>query len=163
MKRNLSLIIAFALVIGANALSAMAEPDASALAPVTNFFSDYNKNDIAKASTLFLEELSVTDAFPPFYWQGRNAFKNWMAGLKTFNTKNKYTDYDFKVGKPLTQEVDADHANVIVPLVLDLKHGGKPERIDGLVNVVLQKSHDVWKIAALTWTTKSSGPIAASE
>jgi hypothetical protein len=126
MKRNLSVIFALALVIGANTLSAMAESDASTLAPVTNFFSDYNNNDIAKASILFLEELSVTDAFPPVYWQGRNAFKDWMADLETFNTKNKYTDYDFKVGKPLAQEVDADRANVIVPLVLDLKHGGKP-------------------------------------
>jgi hypothetical protein len=45
-----------------------------------------------------------------------------MADLETFNTKNKYTDYAFKVGKPLTQEVDADRANVIVPVVLDLKH-----------------------------------------
>jgi hypothetical protein len=79
-----------------------------------------------------------------------------MADLETFNTINKYTAYDFKVGKPLTQEIDADRANVIVPVVLDLKHSGKTERFDGLVNVVLQKSHDGWKIAGLTWTTKSS-------
>jgi hypothetical protein len=84
MKRNLPVIFALAPVIGANSLSAMAESDASTLAPVTNFFSDYNKNDIAKASTLFLEELSVTDAFLPFYWQGRDAFKNWMADLRNF-------------------------------------------------------------------------------
>jgi hypothetical protein len=41
-----------------------------------------------------------------------------------------------------------------VPAVLDLKERGKPNRYDGLANVVLLKTADVWKIAAFTWTTK---------
>jgi len=154
MKRYPSVLVAFALVI-ANSLIVRAESDASALAPVAKFFSDYNTHDIAGASALFVEEPSVTDGFPPFCWQGRHAFKQWMADLDKFNTENKYTAYDFKVGKPLTQEIKGDRANVIVPVALDLKHSGKPERFDGLVNVVLQKTHDVWKIAAFTWTTKA--------
>jgi hypothetical protein len=49
------------------------DSDASPLAPVTNFLSDFNKNDMAVASALFLQELSVTDAFQPYHWQGKNA------------------------------------------------------------------------------------------
>jgi hypothetical protein len=69
-----------------------------------------------------------------------------MSALDSYNTRNRYTDYDFKVGKPLMYEVEGKHANVIVPVVLDLRHDGKPERFDGLVNVVLQASRDSWKI-----------------
>jgi hypothetical protein len=60
----------------------------------------------------------------------------------------------FKVGKPLTYDVEGEHANVIASVVLDLKHDGKPERFDGLVNVVLQGSRDPRRITAFTWTTK---------
>jgi ketosteroid isomerase-like protein len=68
--------------------------------------------------------------------------------------RNKDTDFKSTVGKPLTQVVVGDRANVIVPVVLDLKERGKPNRYDGLANVVLLKTADVWKIAAFTWTTK---------
>ena len=77
-----------------------------------------------------------------------------MADLVNFNTANKYTDYDFRPGKPLSQDVEGERANVVIPVVLDLKHDGKPDRFDGLVNVVLEKTNNSWKIIALTWTTK---------
>jgi hypothetical protein len=117
---------------------AAVEPNSPALAPVTTFFAYYNRHDIHAASAFFDQDSSVTDAFPPFRWRGKNAFTEWMSDLDSYNTSNRYTDYDFKVGKPLTNDVEGGHANVIVPVVLDLKHDGKPERFDGLVNVVLQ-------------------------
>ncbi len=67
MKRSISVMITLAFVIGANTLSAGAESDTSAVvAVVKNLFSDVNKNDIAGASVLFVEQPSVTDAVPPF-------------------------------------------------------------------------------------------------
>jgi len=72
----------------------------------------------------------------------------------TDSAKNKYTDFNFTVGKPLSQVVAGDHANVIVPVVLDLKGRGKPKRYEGLVDAVLTKTDHTWKIAAFTWTTK---------
>ena len=72
-----------------------------------------------------------------------------MADLATDSAKNKDTDFKFTVGKPLTQVVVGDRANVIVPVVLDLKERGKPNRYDGLANVVLLKTADVWKIGPL--------------
>jgi hypothetical protein len=77
-----------------------------------------------------------------------------MASLDVFNAKNKYTDYDFKAGKPLTQDIEGARANVVVPVVPELKHAGKPDRFDGLVNAVLKKTNNSRKIIALTWTTK---------
>ncbi|MBV8362289.1 MAG: hypothetical protein JO189_30795 [Deltaproteobacteria bacterium] len=71
-----------------------------------------------KALAFFLKDLSVTDAFPPFYWHGRNAFKNSMSDLETFNSENRYIDYDFEIGQPLAREVEVDRANVVAPIVL---------------------------------------------
>jgi hypothetical protein len=42
----------------------------------------------------------------------------------------------------LTQVVVGDRANVIVPVVLDLKERGKPNRYDGFANVVLLREND---------------------
>jgi hypothetical protein len=155
MKRSISVMIALAFVIGANILSANAESDTSAaVAVVTTLLSNITRNDQDGASKLFVEQPDVTDAFPPFRWHGTTAFKEWMADFPTDSAKNKDTDFKFTVGKPLTQVVVGDRANVIVAVVLDLKERGKPNRYDGLANVVLLKTADVWKIAAFTWTTK---------
>ena len=155
MKRTISVMIALALAIVANTLSAHAESDTSAaVTVVTALFSTINRNDQGGASKLFIEQPDVTDAFPPFHWHGTTAFKEWMADFATDSAKNKDTDFKFTVGKPLTQVVVSDRANVIVPVVLDLKERDKPNRYDGLANVVLLKTGDAWKIAAFTWTTK---------
>ena len=95
---------------------------------------------------------SVTDAVPPWHWEGTTAFKDWMADLAIYCTKHQDTDLKFTLAKPLSQEVDGDHGNVIVPLVLDFKEGGKPVRANGLANVVLLKNRETWKISAFTFT-----------
>jgi hypothetical protein len=64
-------------------------------------------------------------------------------------------DLKFTLAKPLSQEFDGDHGNVIVPLVLDFKEGGKPLRANGLANVVLLKNRETWKIPAFTFTQQS--------
>jgi hypothetical protein len=144
MKTTTSLLV-LVLAIGL-ILPAWAESDPAVLRPATSFFTNYNQHDIQGASTLFVEEPSITDAFPPFHWEGKGAFRKWMADLDNFNTANKYTDYDFKPGKPLSQDVEGERANVVIPVVLDLKHDGKPDRFDGLVNVVLEKTNNSWKM-----------------
>ena len=152
MKTTISLLV---LVLAIGPIHpAWAESDPAVLTAATSFFIDYNQHDIEAVSTLFVEEPSITDAFPPFHWEGKGAFSKWMADLDNFNTANKYTDYDFKPGKPLSQDVEGERANVVIPVVLDFKHDGKPDRFDGLVNVVLEKTNNSWKIIALTWTTK---------
>jgi hypothetical protein len=49
---------------------------------------------------------------------------------------------------------DGDRANVVVPDVVAFKERSKPVRYNGLANVVLLKTGDIWKIVAFTWTTK---------
>jgi hypothetical protein len=64
-----AIIFVFVFLILELTSVAAAESNSSALAPVTTFFADYNKHDIQAASALFDQELSLTDAFPPFHWR----------------------------------------------------------------------------------------------
>jgi len=77
---------------------------------------------------------------------------DWMADLATYCKKHEDADFKFTLAKPLSQEVDGDHGNVIMPLTLDYKERGKPVRANGLANVVLLKNHETWKILAFTFT-----------
>jgi len=159
-------MIAIIFLFGANTLDAIAQPDGSdVLSVVTTFFAEANAHNVGcgglgeripidkgAASALFVEQPSVTDVVSPWHWEGKTAFKDWMADLATFCTKHKDTPVRFTLAKPLSQEVDGDHGNVIVPLLLNFKEGGKAVRAKGLANVVLLKNHETWKISAFTFT-----------
>ena len=166
LKRSRSVMIALVFLFGANIPGALSQTDGSGMASVvTTFFTEANAHNIGcgglgdrsqidkgAASALFVEQPSVTDAVPPWHWEGTRAFKDWMADLAIYCTKHEDTDLKFTLAKPLSQEVDGDRGNVIVPLVLDFKEGGKPLRANGLANVVLLKNRETWKISAFTFT-----------
>ena len=168
LKQNRSVMIALVLLFGANIPRASAQSDNPAIVKVvTSFFAEANTHNIGcgglgdhsqidkgVAAALFVERPSVTDVVPPWHWEGKSAFKDWMADLATYCTEHDDADLKFTLAKPLSQEVENDHGNVIVPLGLDFKEGGKPVHADGLVNVVLVKKHDTWKIIAFTFTQK---------
>ena len=168
MKRSRPIMIALVLLFGANIPRALAQTDNPAIVSVVTIFfaeanthnlgcgglGDHSQIDKGAAAALFVERPSVTDVVPPWHWEGRTAFKEWMADLATYCTKHDDADLKFTLAKPLSQEVEGDHGNVIVPLGLDFKEGGKPVHADGLVNVVLVKKLDAWKIIAFTFTQK---------
>jgi hypothetical protein len=166
LKRSRSVMIALFFLFGANMPGAVAQTDGSGMVSVvTTFFTEANAHNIGcgglgdpgqidkgAASALFVDRPSVTDVVPPWHWEGTTAFKDWMADVATYCTRHEDTDFKFTLGKPLHQEVDGDRGNVIVPLVLDFKEGGKPLRAKGLANVVLLKNRETWKISAFTFT-----------
>lgn len=159
-------MIASVFLFGANIPAAIAQTDGSGMVSVvTTFFGEANAHNIGcgglgdrtwsdkgAASALFVKQPSVTDAVPPWHWEGTTAFKDWMADLAIYCKKHEDTDLKFTLAKPISQEVDGDHGNVIVPLVLNFKERGKPLRANGLANVVLLKNRETWKISAFTFT-----------
>ena len=156
MMKVIVLVFVFLLTLELPSL-AVGKSDLSPLETVTTFFADWNTGEIRAASKLFDQEPSVTDAFPRFHWQGKKAFREWFSDLDIYNQSQGFTNYDFEVGTPLTNDVEGALANVIVPVVLNLKHDDRPESFTGLVNVVLQRNRASWKITALTWTDNQPG------
>lgn len=166
MKRIESIIIALVFLLGVSISVATAQADGSdVVSVVTTFFTEANAHNIGcgglgdrgqidrgTVSALFVGRPSVTDAVPPWHWEGTTAFKDWMADLAIYCRKHQDADLKFTLGEPVSHEVDGDHGNVIVPLVLDYKEGGKPMHANGLANVVLVKNRETWKISAFTFT-----------
>ena len=159
-------MVALIFLLGANVPFSIAQTESSAIVGVvTKFFAEANAHNIGcgglgerdpidqgAASALFVKQPSVTDAFPPWHWEGTTAFKDWMAAAASYCIKHQDAPLTFMVGKPLNQLVEGDRGNVIVPLILDFKEGGKPIRASGVVNVVLVKTRGAWKIGAFTFT-----------
>ena len=139
------------LALGSPSVSAFQTP--SPFSTVTTFFDDWNKGDIRAASKLFDSEPCITDVFPRFHWQGRNAFRDWFSDFYIYNLNQGFTDYFFDVGEPQPIDVEGPLAQVIVPVVIDLKHNGQPEAYPGLVNIVLRRDLTAWKITSFTWTS----------
>ena len=152
------IILVFVLLLAAELPSVAAgkSDSSSNLSPfetVTTFFADWNMGQIKAASKLFDPDPCVTDVFPRFHWQGWNAFREWFSDLDTYNLSQGFTDYYFDVGAPLTNDIEGAVAQVIVPVVIDLKHNGQPENYPGLVNIVLRRERTAWKITSFTWTS----------
>ena len=125
---------------------------------VTTLFADWNKGDLRAMSKLFVQgAVCQTDVFPRFYWRGKNAFRNWMSDLDKSNTIEGFTDYDFRPGTPLTNDIEGARAIVILPCC-DLPQTGRagPESFPGLVNIVLRQNRASWKIVAFTWTSTTN-------
>ncbi len=166
MKRTKLLMIVLVLPLAAKTQEAIAQSDGSAIARiVTTFFAEANTHNIGcgglddisqidkgAAAALFVEQPSVTEVVPPWHWEGTTAFKDWMADLATYCKKHGDSPLKFTLAKPVSEEVEGDHGNVIVPLALDYKEGGKPVHATGLANVVLLKNQETWKILAFTFT-----------
>jgi hypothetical protein len=103
LKRRKSVVIALVLLFGANTPGAIAQTDASGMVSVvTAFFADANAHNIGcgglgehtqidkgAGAALFVEQPSVTDAFPPWHWEGTTAFKDWMADAAVYCTKHE--------------------------------------------------------------------------
>jgi hypothetical protein len=150
------LVLVFFLALespSAFAAKSASSPASTPFETVTTFFADWNVGDIRAASKLFDPEPSVTDVFPRFHWQGRNAFRDWFSDLYIYNLSQGFTDYYFDVGEPQPIDVEGALAQVIVPVELDLKHNGQPESYPGLVNLVLRRNRGSWKITSFTWTS----------
>jgi|SRR5215469_1563976 len=129
------------------------QTDSSPFDTVTTFFGDWNMGEIPAASKLFVPNPSMTDVFPRFHWQGKNAFRQFFSDLDISNIKEGFSDYFFDVGTPQSIEVEGTLAQVIVPVVIDLKHDGQPITVPGLVNFVLRQKRSSWKITSFTWTS----------
>jgi hypothetical protein len=130
--------------------------DSSPFETVKTFFADWNMGEIQAASKLFDPNPCVTDVFPRFHWQGKNAFRKWFSDLDSYNISQGFTDYFFDVGTPQSIDGEGALAQIIVPVVIHLKHDGQPETFPGLVNFVLRQKRSSWKITSFTWTSTTN-------
>lgn len=149
----LKITAACIFLLAANISGAAESPDL--MAPVRQFFDRLNQGDMEGAMTACSSTMAITDEFPPFFWHGASACKDWLGDFGVFSKQSDLTVEKVTLGKASRSMADGDHAYVVAPVIFAFKVGGKHEVEKGAkVTAALTKGTDGWAITAWTWTTK---------
>lgn len=139
--------------------AAAAMPDAALRAPIHQFIDSFNNGDSeAAAAAHATGGVQIVDEFPPYHWQGEDAFKTWANDFDSDATKNGISNPWVTLGDTVRQEVDGNNAYVIVDAVYTFKQKGAAMREAAQMTFALRKQDDGWRIAGWTWTGPAPQP-----
>ncbi len=145
------LLLVFMLT-AAIAVPVFADQQADVMKSVNQFIDGFNKGDTKSALDVFAKQVSVTDDFAPYHWEGSTAMSKWMADYGAAAKKLSLTDPFVKLGKPKHVDIVGSQAYVVTPADYTYKLKGKPVKEAGAVmTVVLHKEKSGWLITAWTW------------
>ena len=129
-------------------------------APVHQFLDNFNAGDNAKALAAHSSgSVSITDEFPPFFWQGPKAFTTWAADLEKLCKDQGITDPAVSLGPVDVKTETATHAYLVYPSVYTYKLKGVATRETARMAFVLKKEGTSWKIVSWTWTGTNPQPV----
>ena len=121
-------------------------------APIRGFIAAFNKGDVKGAEAMHTADVVIVDEPPPFRWIGPGAFGKWVADLLADEKKIGRADGGVTLGAFKREEVDGDHAYVVVEATYAFKDKGVPMKEPSQMTFGLRKVGGAWKIAAWTWT-----------
>jgi ketosteroid isomerase-like protein len=145
--------LAFAILMFASA-GAVADDKADAIAPVHQFISDLNRNDIKGAAAAYAPTASIIDEFPPHHWQGPTAFADWGRDFGVDAQKHGDTDPFVTLGVPTHVSIEGDRAYAVFPSTYSFKeHGKQIDETGSTMTFALQKFANGWRIVGWSWAT----------
>lgn len=132
------------------------------MAPIQKFIDSFNKGDMVAAAATHTagSDLTIVDEVPPYIWRGPEAFQAWSADLGSEAEKRGIIDQAVAISAPTREEVDGDHAYVVVPAVYTFKDSGVSMRETAQFVIVLQKGADGWLIGGWSWVGPKPEPVA---
>jgi ketosteroid isomerase-like protein len=149
--RKTMLIVVAAASLTATAASASDESDV--LAVVNDYNAALNKGDPTAAAADSAPQLSITDEFAPYSWQGADATAGWFADYATWTKQNVVTNDTVALAKPWRVEVDGDHAYAVVPATFTYtKRGANVVEAGSVWTFALQKTAGHWRIVSWAWS-----------
>lgn len=144
--------LAFVIVMFACA-SAAADEKADALAPVFQFVSDLNRNEMKGAAAAYAPSASIIDEFPPHHWQGPTAFADWVRDFGADSQKHGITSPFVALGKPAHVSIEGDRAYAVFPSTYSFKQQGKQiDETGSTMTFALQKFANGWRIVGWSWS-----------
>jgi ketosteroid isomerase-like protein len=145
-------IIGLTLALSLTAPGAALAADAQVEAPIRAFMAAFNKGDVKAAEATHTADVVIVDEPPPFVWKGPGAFQAWVGDLLADEKKIGRSDGAVTLGDVKREEVDGDHAYVIVEATYAFKDKGVPMKEPSQMTFGLRKVGGAWKISAWTWT-----------
>jgi len=133
--------------------SGLADEKTDAIAPVYQFVSDLNRNDMKGAAAAYAPTASIIDEFPPHHWQGPTAFADWGRDFGVDAQKHGDTDPFVALGKPAHISVEGDRAYAVFPSTFSFKeHGKEVDETGSTMTFALQKFANGWRIVGWSWS-----------
>ena len=147
-------IVAIAVAAASlTATAAWASDETDVLAVVKDYNAAINKGDQKAAAADCAPQLSITDEFAPYSWQGADAMAGWFADYATWTKQNVVTNDTVALAKPWRVEVDGDHAYAVVPAAFTYtKRGAKVVEAGAVWTFALQKTAGHWQIVSWAWS-----------
>ncbi len=150
MRKTMAIVVAAASL---TATAAWASDETDVLAVVKDYNTALNKGDQKAAAADSAPQLSITDEFAPYSWQGADATAGWFADYAAWTKQNVVTNDTVTLAKPWRVEVDGDHAYAVVPATFTYtKRGANVVEAGSVWTFALQKTADHWRIVSWAWS-----------
>lgn len=151
MQKTIVAIAVAAASFAATAASASDETDV--LAVVTDYNAALNNGDQKAAAADSADEVSITDEFAPYSWQGAGATAGWFADYAAWTKMNVVTNDTVALDKPWRIEINGDHAYAVVPATFTYtKRGAKVVEAGSVWTFALRKTAGHWRIVSWAWS-----------
>ncbi len=133
---------------------AFAKPADPALAAVKALVAAINAGSIAATQAAMTGSPAITDEFPPFHWDGKNAVADWMNGFAADAKAHGVTDDAVTIDTPLHLTVAGGHGYAVVPMTYTYKQNGKKVTENALFTVSLVRSGGTWLVSSWSYGLK---------
>ncbi len=138
-----------AVLVAIPAIAAAA--DDGPMTTVRAFLDAFNRGDIAAAQATNAADESIVDEIPPHAWHGPGAFQAWAADLGKVSAAAGQTEQKVALGRTVRDEINGDHAYVVVEVVFTYLEHGKPIVEHARIASALAKQAGGWKITGWAW------------
>ena len=135
------------------ATAAWASDETDVLAVVSDYNAALNNGDQKAAAADCADQLSITDEFAPYSWQGAGATAGWFADYAAWTKMNVVTNDTVALDKPWRIEINGDHAYAVVPATFTYtKRGAKVVEAGSVWTFALRKTAGHWRIVSWAWS-----------
>jgi ketosteroid isomerase-like protein len=139
-----------ALALGAPLATAAAMPDELMAAP-RQFIAALDRNDMEAAAKTLTASPGFIDEFPPYAWNGPDAFKRWLADYAAANKAGHMTGGKVKLGAPIVAQAEGDTAYVVASASETYKQEAKRMAETSRMVFALRREDGSWKIVSWAW------------
>ena len=137
------------------AAQAAASDDADVMAVVKDYNDALNKGDQTAAAADCADELSITDEFAPYSWQGAGANAGWFADYAAWTKQNLIASDTVALASPWHVVVDGDRAYAVVPATFTYtKRGAKVVEAGSVWTFALRRTGGRWRIVSWAWAER---------
>ena len=134
------------------ATGAAASDEAAVMAVVKDYNTALNTGDQKAATADCVDELSITDDFTPYSWQGPGANASWFADYAAWTKQNVVANDTVALASPWRVVVDGDRAYAVVPATFTYtKRGAKVVEAGSVWTFALHRTAGRWRIVSWAW------------